>query len=82
MSVTSLVFAANAQEFQKGTNIISAGIGLGSSILSYSGASQSPALSLQYERGVWDIGGPGVISLGGYAGYKGYSFSGTDYSEK
>jgi len=67
MSVTSLVFAANAQEFQKGTNIISAGIGLGSSILSYSGASQSPALSLQYERGVWDIGGPGVISLGGYA---------------
>lgn len=82
MSVTALVFAANAQEFQKGTNIISAGIGLGSSILSYSGASQSPALSLQYERGVWDIGGPGVISLGGYAGYKGYSFSGTDYSEK
>ncbi len=82
MSMAGLVFAAHAQEFQKGTNIISAGVGLGSSILSYSGASQSPALSVQYERGVWDIGGPGVISLGGYAGYKGYSFSGTDYSEK
>ncbi|HUB61294.1 MAG TPA: hypothetical protein VL978_11350, partial [Puia sp.] len=76
------VFTAHAQEFQKGTNIVSAGVGLGSSILSYSGASQSPALSLQYERGVWDVGGPGVISLGGYAGYKGYSFSGSDYSEK
>jgi hypothetical protein len=82
MSVTGLVFAARAQEFQKGTNIVSAGVGLGSSILSYSGASQTPALSLQYERGIWDIGGPGVISLGGYAGYKGYSFSASDYSQK
>lgn len=82
MPLAFLVFSTRAQEFQKGTNVISAGIGLGSSILSYSGASQSPALSLQYERGVWDIGGPGVISLGAYAGYKGYSFSGADYSEK
>ena len=86
MSVTGLAFASHAQEFQKGTNILSAGIGLGSSILSYSGASQTPALSLQYERGVWDIGGPGVISLGGYVGYKGYSYSSGEqsynYSEK
>ena len=82
MGVLALVFSARAQQFQTGTNIVSAGIGLGSSILSYSGASQSPAISLQYERGVWDIGGPGVISLGGYAGYKGYSYSGPDYSEK
>jgi hypothetical protein len=82
MTVSCLVFSARAQEFQKGTNIISAGVGLGSSILSYSAASQTPALSLQYERGVWDIGGPGVISLGGYVGYKGYSYSATDYSEK
>jgi hypothetical protein len=73
--VTGLALAGHTQEFQKGTNILSAGIGLGSSILSYSGASQTPALSLQYERGVWDIGGPGVISLGGYVGYKGYSYS-------
>lgn len=82
MTVTALAVAARGQEFQKGTNIVSAGVGLGSSILSYSGASQSPAFSVQYERGVWDIGGPGVISLGGYAGFKGYSFSGPDYSEK
>lgn len=80
--IAGMVFTARGQVFQKGTNIVSAGVGLGSSILSYSGASQSPALSLQYERGVWDIGGPGVISLGGYAGFKGYSFSGPDYSQK
>jgi len=86
MLVAALVGTARAQEFQKGTNILSAGIGLGSSIFSYSGASQTPALSLQYERGVWDIGGPGVISLGGYVGYKGYSYSGGEqnysFSEK
>jgi hypothetical protein len=76
MMATALVLTGHAQEFVKGTNIVSAGIGLGSSILSYSGASQSPALSLQYEKGVWDVGGPGVISLGGYGGYKGYSYSG------
>jgi len=82
MIAFGLALAARAQVFQKGTNIVSAGVGLGSSILSYSGASQTPAISLQYERGVWDIGGPGVISLGGYAGFKGYSFSGPDYSQK
>ena len=72
----SAMFSARAQEFQKGTNVVSAGIGLGSSMLSYSGTSQSPGISLQYERGVWDVGGPGVISLGGYAGFKGYKYSG------
>jgi hypothetical protein len=76
LSFAGVVLAARSQPFEKGTNMISAGVGLGSSIFSYSGASQTPALSLQYERGVWDVGGPGVISLGGYAGYKGYSYSG------
>lgn len=86
MSITGLALTAHAQVFEKGTNIVSAGVGLGSSILSYSGASQTPALSLQYERGMWDIGGPGVVSLGGYVGYKGYSFSNSEgayaYSQK
>jgi hypothetical protein len=68
--------AVHAQTFQKGTNVVSAGVGLGSSILSYSGSKQTPALSLQYEKGLWDIGGPGVISLGGYVGYKGYKYAG------
>jgi hypothetical protein len=85
VAAAGLAFGANAQSFVKGTNILSGTVGLGSSILSYSGASQSPALSVQYERGIWEAG-PGVISLGGYAGYKGYSFSGQggsySYSEK
>jgi len=86
MLLAAFAIGARAQKFQKGTNIVSAGIGLGSSILSYSGASQTPAINLQYERGVWDVGGPGVISLGGYAGYKGYDYSGKvstySYSQK
>jgi hypothetical protein len=73
---SAITMAGQAQRFEKGTNVVSAGIGLGSAILSYSGASQTPALSLQYERGMWDLGGPGVVSLGGYVGYKGYSYSG------
>lgn len=71
-----------AQQFQKGSNMLSAGIGLGSSLGSFTYGSQSPAISLQYERGVWDIGGPGVISLGGYAGRKSYKYSGDGFTEK
>jgi hypothetical protein len=81
----SLFFVAaitHAQSFSKGTNIVSAGIGLGSSMLKYSGASQTPAISLQYEKGIWDIGGPGVVSLGGYVGFKGYKYGGYNYNEK
>lgn len=85
---TATLFASksNAQFFEKGTNVISAGVGLGGSFGSYTYGSQTPAISLQYEKGMWDIGGPGVISLGGYAGIKGYKNSGSSgsyhYSEK
>ena len=71
-----------AQQFVKETNIVSAGAGLGSSIGSFSYGSQTPALSLSYERGVWEVGGPGVISLGAYVGSKSYKYSGPDYSQK
>ena len=76
----------HAQFFEKGTNVISAGVGLGGHFGSYTYGSQTPGFSLQYEKGVWDIGGPGVISLGGYAGVKSYKYSGSagayHYSEK
>ena len=39
----------------------------------FSYGSQSPALSLQYEHGLWEVG-PGVISLGGYIGNKTYTY--------
>lgn len=71
-----------AQQFQKGTNLLGVGIGLGSSLGGFTYGSQAPAISLQYERGIWDIGGPGVISLGGYAGRKSFKYSGDGYTQK
>jgi hypothetical protein len=79
---TVLTSALSAQQFVKGTNVVSVGLGLGSSLGSYSQSSQTPALSLSYEKGVWEIGGPGVISLGAYAGTKKYKYSGEGFSQK
>ncbi len=63
---------ANAQYVVKGTNVVSAGIGIGSAIGTYTHSSQTPGFSIQYERGIWEIPGPGVISLGGYLGTKSF----------
>lgn len=65
-----LVQFASAQEFEVGTNAINAGIGLGGYYGGYNTSSQSPVFSASYERGVWDVPGPGVVSLGGYLGHK------------
>jgi hypothetical protein len=72
VSVFSAV-SAKAQAFGVGTNVISAGIGLGSSIATYSYGTQSPGFNLTYDRGIWEAG-PGVISLGGYVGVKDYKY--------
>jgi hypothetical protein len=80
--------SVNAQSDQKGTaayskgsNVAGAGIGLGSSIAGYTYGSQTPAISLQYERGIAEVG-PGVISIGGYLGFKSYKYSNDGFSEK
>ena len=79
------IISVKAQTYKVGSNVVSAGVGLGSSITGFGYGSQSPALSLQYERGVWEAG-PGVVSLGGYIGYKSYKYSYSDgsgsYTEK
>jgi hypothetical protein len=62
-----------AQAFQVGTNVISAGIGLGSSIANFTYGTQSPGFNVQYDRGIWEAG-PGVVSLGGYIGIKDYKY--------
>jgi hypothetical protein len=76
----------SAQPFKKGTNVVSAGVGLGSSFGSFSYGSQTPAISLQYEKGLWEVGSVGVISLGGYVGIKSFKYSGGNsaynYTEK
>lgn len=74
--------AADAQQFEKGSQAVSVGAGIGSALGSFSYGSQTPALSLQYERGIWDIGGPGVISLGGYVGTKRFRYAGGGYTDK
>lgn len=83
-SITLLVFTfslVKAQDnnapFQNGTNVISLGLGIGSSIGSFSYGFQTPAISLQYERGIKDVAGPGVISIGGYFGVKTFKYDKT-----
>jgi hypothetical protein len=75
----SFIFSAvrvHAQAFAAGTNVISAGLGLGSSLANgYTYGSQGIGLSASYERGIWEAG-PGVISLGAYIGYKTFTYSG------
>ena len=78
VAAATLVFLTGnsfGQAFQNGDNVLSVGLGLGSSLGSFTYGSQTPAISLQYEHGKWDVGGPGVISLGAYLGYKGYKYS-------
>lgn len=61
--------------FSLGNNVASVGIGLGSSLGAFGSSTSSPGISLQYERGMWDVGGPGVISLGGFVGFKSYKYN-------
>ena len=87
VAVLCFAYSIHAQSaFEKGTSLVKAGIGIGSSIFSYSGSSQTPAISAQFEKGIWEIGGPGVISLGGYVGTKSYKYHYTntyyDYTAK
>ncbi len=63
-----------AQEFNTGTNVINAGIGFGGNFGNYTTSSQSPGFSVTYERGIWDVPGPGVVSLGAYLGTKTYKY--------
>lgn len=71
--------------YQLGDNVISVAAGFGTSYGAFTYGKQTPAFSLQYERGLWQAG-PGVISLGGYLGYKSYQYSGSyfgfTYNEK
>jgi hypothetical protein len=59
--------------YQVGTNVISAGFGIGSSIGNgFTYGTQSPGFNLQFEHGFWEAG-PGVVSLGAYVGFKSFS---------
>jgi hypothetical protein len=72
ISVSALA-GAQTNPYQVGDNMLSLGIGFGSSY-GYNLARQTPALSLQFEHATADLG-PGFISVGGYLGYKGYRYT-------
>jgi hypothetical protein len=63
---------AFAQTFDRDDKVVSLGVGLGSSLGSFNHSSQIPALSVMYEQGIAEVGDVGVISLGGYLGYKSF----------
>src|SRR5690606_1107656 len=72
-----IVIDGSAQTFDSNTKVLSAGVGIGSSLGSSAYTTQSPGMSLQYEQGIWEIGGPGTVSLGAYLGFKNF---GQDYT--
>lgn len=76
ISTLFTIHIITAQEFKVGTNAINAGIGIGSSLSVYSGASEGIGFGASYERGIWDLPGPGVVSLGAYFGYKTFNYDG------
>ena len=72
--LSGTVYKSSAQEFKTGDNVLSLGLGIGSSLGSSGYSSQSPGISLQFEHGQWEVGGPGTISLGGFLGFKSYKY--------
>ena len=78
-AVSVALFLSSAQtssaQYEMGTNVINAGIGIGSSLLSSTGTgySSTPGIGLSFEHGTWELG-DGVVSLGGYLGLKSYKW--------
>lgn len=75
-----IAVAAHAQSFQNGTTAVNIGIGLGTALGGLGKA--RPAISASLDKGMWDVGGPGVISLGGYVGNTGYKYTSAGYTAK
>lgn len=71
---------ASAQSFLKGSSVLNAGVGFGTNLGGLGNA--RPAISASFEHGQWEVGGPGVISLGGYIGNTGYTYKSSGYTQK
>src|SRR5690606_25758082 len=69
----SLSLGAYSQQFQVGSSTANLGIGLGTALGGLGKA--RPAISIAVDYGIWDMVGPGVISLGGYVGNTGYKYT-------
>ena len=71
-----VTFSVDAQTMNRGDNLVTAGISLGSGLGNFDASSSSPGFSLTYELGYYNLDGPGVLGLGAYLGYKSFSNSG------
>ena len=80
IAVLLVTVTAQGQQFNKGTTAINVGLGLGTALGGLGKA--RPAISASVDRGVWGVGGPGVVSLGGYLGNTGYKYSDGGYDAK
>src|ERR1700733_16216487 len=87
MGASPLVFGQAATQssdvdaFEKGSNVISIGVGLGGEYNYYdNGYSSTPNLVISYDNGTFGNVGPGTISLGALFSYKGISNDYTDYN--
>jgi len=75
-----LAAAVQGQIFQKGNSAVNLGIGIGTSLGGLGKA--RPAISASFDHGLWEMSGPGVISLGGYIGNTGFKYSDMGYTAK
>lgn len=80
LAIFTAMGAYAQQPFQEGTTMANLGIGVGSNLGGLGNA--RPAISIAVDHGFWAVGGPGVISLGGYVGNTGYRYNGSGYASK
>ena len=84
VSILAVAFGitAQAQEFQKNTDVLNFGLGFGSALYASGYNMTLPPLSVSYEKGIVDglIDGNGAIGVGGYFGITGSKDSYRDYN--
>lgn len=69
-----------AQNLETGSSLINFGIGVGGHYGVYNSyTSQTPAIGLSYDYGFKEGVGPGLITLGGYVGFKKLTYKSSDY---
>jgi len=65
-------FAGSAQTFEKGDMVLNAGFGVGHTYGVHGGV--SPSITVTGERGFWEIGDVGIISIGALLGFQHSSY--------
>ena len=82
----SIALAQATNTFANKENVVSVGVGFGGAYGFDHYDAQSPVIGAQYERGILELGMGGVIGVGGFIGYKTYSYDynifGQSYKDK